>query len=73
MEGKRGGFRYHLTPQQLEEYGKWSLERRLAWLLAANRMRRSLPRKSREIQDAFRRGEMGLSINQSTKRTKPWR
>ncbi len=59
MEGRRGGFRYYLSPHQLEEYGKWSLERRLAWLLAANRMRRSLPQEVLEIQNAFRRGEIG--------------
>ena len=59
MEGKRGGFRYYLTSRQLEEYGQWPLERRLAWLLAGNRLRRGLPREILEIQDAFRRGEMG--------------
>ncbi len=59
MEGKTGGFRYYLSPHQLEEYRKWPLERRLAWLLAGNRLRRNLPKKVLEIQDAFRRGEMG--------------
>ena len=55
------GFRYYVSPQQLEEYGKWSMGRRLSWLFFANKMRKSLPREVLEIQDAFRRGEIGLT------------
>ena len=55
---KAEGFTYHLTPEQLDEYRKWPIERRLKWLYFANKMRRFFPQKTLEIQDAFRRGEL---------------
>ncbi|RLD97082.1 MAG: hypothetical protein DRI91_05935 [Aquificota bacterium] len=58
MKEGKGGFRYYVSPQRLEEYGKWPLERRLAWLFFANKMRRSYPKEVLEIQDAFRRGDI---------------
>ena len=58
MERGKGGFRYYVSPQKLEEYGKWPMERRLAWLLSANKLRRFLPRKVLDIQESFRRGEI---------------
>ena len=59
-KNKKGGFRYYLASEQLEEYKRWPLERRLMWLFLANKMRRSLPKEIINIQDAFRRGELGL-------------
>jgi len=58
MERGKGGFRYYVSPQKLEEYGKWPMERRLAWLLSANKLRRFLPRKDQDNQESFRRAEI---------------
>ena len=52
------GFDYHVSQEQFEEYRTWSYERRLEWLLAGNRLRQALPRRIKEIQDKFRRGEI---------------
>lgn len=52
------GFSYYVSDEQLKEYGSWPLEKRLAWLYAGNKLRKQLPEKNREIQDAFRRGDM---------------
>ena len=58
MEEKKKGFSYTVSRQQIEEYRKWPLERRLQWLLLANEMRRSLPPKTIELQEAFRQGKL---------------
>jgi len=58
LKGK--GFTYYVSPGQLEEYGRWSIERRLRWLYLVNKMRRSFPRETLKIQEAFRRGDLGL-------------
>lgn len=52
------GFSYFLSKEQIDEYRSWSIERRLKWLLIANKMRKYLPKKTIEIQDAFRKGEI---------------
>lgn len=57
MEEKKG-FSYFLSKEQLEEYSRWSIERRLKWLLIANKMRKYLPKKTIEIQEAFRQGKI---------------
>jgi len=44
--------------EQLEEYRKWPVERRLKWLYYANKMRRELPKKTIEIQELFRGGKI---------------
>jgi hypothetical protein len=51
-----GGFSYTVPWEQVEEYRSWPYERRLQWLMMGNLLRKSLPRKTIEIQDAFRRG-----------------
>ena len=57
MEEKKG-FSYNLTKEQIDEYLSWPIERRLKWLFIANKMRRYLPKKTIEIQDAFREGKI---------------
>jgi len=57
MEGKKG-FSYILTKEQIEEYRSWSIERRLKWLFIANKIRKYLPEKTIEIQEAFRQGKI---------------
>jgi len=57
MEEKKG-FSYNLTKEQMDEYLSWPIERRLKWLFIANKMRRHLPKKTIEIQEAFREGKI---------------
>jgi len=57
MEEKKG-FSYILTKEQIDEYCSWPIERRLKWLFVANKMRRYLPKKTIEIQEAFREGKI---------------
>ena len=45
-----------MTWEQIEEYRTWTYERRLQWLMMGNLLRKSLPRKTIELQDAFRKG-----------------
>lgn len=58
MGNKGKGFTYTVSREQLDEYSKWPMERRLKWLYLANKMRKSLPRKTIEIQELFREGKM---------------
>jgi hypothetical protein len=58
MEEKKKGFAYFVSREQIEEYRRWPLERRLQWLFFANKMRRSLPSKTIELQNAFREGKI---------------
>jgi len=56
---RRGtGFTYTVSWEQMDEYAKWPLDRRLKWLFQANKMRRLLPKKTIEIQEAFRQGKI---------------
>ena len=48
------GFSYVVSREQIEEYRRWPIARRLQWLFLANKLRRSLPRRTIEIQEAFR-------------------
>lgn len=50
------GFTYHLDWEVIEKYRAWPVERKLAWLMAGNRLRAALPERIRAIQDAFRHG-----------------
>jgi hypothetical protein len=54
----RKGFSYILTRDQIDEYRSWPVERRLRWLFYANKIRRYLPEKTIEIQEAFRQGKI---------------
>lgn len=58
MKAKRKGFTYFVSREQIEEYRRWPLERRIQWLFMANKMRRSLPPKTIELQGAFREGKI---------------
>jgi hypothetical protein len=58
VKDKARGFKYHIDPARIEAYRKWPLSLRLNWLLAGNKLRRSLPAKPRAIQEAFRQGKL---------------
>ena len=58
MEQEKKGFSYTVRREQIAEYRKWSIERRLQWLFLANKMRKYLPKRTIEIQEAFRKGEI---------------
>jgi len=58
MQEPKKGFRYILTREQIEEYCRWPVERRLKWLFMVNKLRKSLPAKTIEIQNAFREGKI---------------
>jgi len=58
MTEQRKGFTYTVSREQIEEYRTWPLDRRLKWLFNANKMRRLLPKKTIEIQEAFRQGKI---------------
>jgi hypothetical protein len=55
---KKKGFSYILTKEKIDEYRSWPIERRLKWLFIANKIRRYLPKKTIEIQEAFREGKI---------------
>jgi len=56
--GRGAGFTYTVSREQIDEYIRWPLDRRLKWLFYANKMRRLLPKKTIEIQEAFRQGKI---------------
>ena len=58
MTEQKKGFTYTVSREQIIEYSTWPLDRRLKWLFYANKMRRLLPRKTIEIQEAFRQGKI---------------
>jgi hypothetical protein len=58
MEENKKGFSYYVSKEQIEEYRKWPMERRLKWLYFGNKLRKSLPPKIIEIQEAFRQGKI---------------
>ena len=58
MSEQKKGYTYTVSREQIDEYGKWPVDRRLAWLFQANKMRKLLPRKTIEIQEAFRQGKI---------------
>ncbi len=55
---KKGGFTYFVSEEQLDEYRKWPIERKLKWLYYGNKLRKSLPKKTIEIQELFRSGKI---------------
>jgi len=58
MNKQGKGFIYTVGREQIDEYTKWPLDRRLKWLFYANKMRKLLPRKTIEIQEAFRQAKI---------------
>jgi hypothetical protein len=58
MTGQKRGFTYTVSREQIIEYRTWPLARRLKWLFLANKMRKLLPQKTIEIQEAFRQAKI---------------
>ncbi len=58
MTEQKRGFSYSVSLEQIDEYRKWPLDRRLKWLFYANKMRKLLPQKTIEIQETFRQGKI---------------
>jgi hypothetical protein len=52
------GFSYTVSREQIDEYRRWSIDRRLQWIFQGNKMRKSLPKKTTDIQEAFRQGKI---------------
>jgi len=52
------GFTYTVSRDQIDEYRRWPLDRRLQWLLFANKMRKFLPSKTIQFHEAFRQGKI---------------
>jgi len=57
-EEARKGFTYFVNDEQMKEYRAWPIERRLQWLFLGNKLRMLLPKKTIEIQEAFRQGKI---------------
>ena len=55
---KNKGFSYHVSSDKIREYSNMPVEMRLAWLFQANLLRKSYPKKIRDIQDKFREGRI---------------
>ncbi len=55
---KNKGFKYFIEKEKIEEYRRWPVERKLAWLYGGNRLRKSIPPDKIALQDRFRRGEL---------------
>jgi hypothetical protein len=55
---QKKGFTYTVSHEQMDEYANWPLDRRLKWLFQANKMRRLLPQRTIEIQEAFRQAKI---------------
>jgi hypothetical protein len=55
---QKRGFSYTVSREQIDEYRRWPIERRLQWLFLANKMRKSLPKKTIKLQEAFRQGKI---------------
>jgi hypothetical protein len=58
MGEQKKGFSYSVSWSQIAEYRSWPIKRRLKWLFLANKMRRSLPKETIKIQEAFRQGKI---------------
>ena len=57
-EAENKGFTYPVSREQIDDYRKWPIDRRLKWLFYVNKVRKLLPKKTIEIQEAFRQGRM---------------
>jgi hypothetical protein len=56
MPSKRKGFSYTVNENQIAEYRRWPVERRLKWLFEGNKIRRYLPQKTLKLHEEFRKG-----------------
>ncbi len=58
VSDKAKGFKYHVDRAQIANHKARPIARRLRWLLEGNKLRKSLPAKTRAIQEAFRQGKI---------------
>jgi hypothetical protein len=58
MKKPTRGFSYTVEWEQIQKYRSWPPARRLQWLFEGNKLRRNLPAKVIEIQEAFRQGKI---------------
>lgn len=55
---KRGGYSYHYSTEQIQEFQKLSYVQRLQWVESMNKfLNRFMPPESKLIQEKLRRGE----------------
>jgi len=52
------GFEYYVEREKIEEYRKWDAREKLKWLSYWNMLRGYYPKKTIEIQEKFRKGEI---------------
>lgn len=55
MRKKNRGFRYYLTDEQIHEYQKMPLYKRLLWLYQGNIFRKYYPKSIIALQESFRK------------------
>ena len=70
MENKLTGYSYFVDQDRIEEYCKWTLERRLRWLYYGNKLRKSLPEKTIQLQERFRKAPTNEFNSEFRQRTK---
>jgi hypothetical protein len=60
MEAKKKetGYMYHIEENVLKAYQKKPLHLRLQWLYMGNCLRKGYDKKIKDIQDAFRKGQL---------------
>ncbi|OGP33635.1 MAG: hypothetical protein A2X88_05520 [Deltaproteobacteria bacterium GWC2_65_14] len=62
MTDPEGGYRYYVSDERIREWEKVPVEERLRWLEEANEFLYSVQDpQTREVWEAFRRGELGGS------------
>jgi hypothetical protein len=69
MVERRDGYSYSVSPDQIDRYRLWPLERRLKWLFYGNKLRKCLPSKTIEIQESFRKGNPCLKRSDPQRRS----
>ncbi|MFW6172150.1 MAG: hypothetical protein ACOC5T_00185 [Elusimicrobiota bacterium] len=57
-KNRKKGFDYYLEEEILEGYKKKSVEKKLQWLYAGNKLRINCPDEVKERQEKYRRGEI---------------
>lgn len=55
---KPKGYSYTVDVERLLDYARWPIGKKLRWLFLGNKLRRSLPRRTLQVQDAFREGKL---------------
>ena len=52
------GYKYHIEENVLKEYQRKPLRLRLQWLYMGNCLRKGYDKKIKDLQDAFRKGQL---------------